>query len=148
MKFKCASLCITTFLLICRAFEVTFHSYFIFYVHDIILFVLVLLMLVYGIIGRRRYIRDLFNRIDRLSVKIINMSFLVILWLLMLIFSIAAIIKVSHYLLTTNLIDLGWEVRDMLYGKHVGVMQYLIQLMPILTYAMFFDLKRKNKHLT
>jgi hypothetical protein len=52
---------------------------------------------------------------------------------------------ISDYLLTLEMNQLGWALRDMLYGKHVGVMQYLIQLMPLLTYAMFFDLKRKNK---
>lgn len=139
---------ITVLFLIIRIIEVIFSLYLVFYIHDIILYVLVSSILIYGLIYRKHYLKELFHRIDRLSVKIVNLSLLVILWLLILIFSIYAIIMISDYLLTLEMNQLGWALRDMLYGKHVGVMQYLIQLMPLLTYAMFFDLKRKNKHLT
>jgi len=135
-------------LLLIRIIEVMFNLYVIFYLHDIILFVLTSTVLVYSVICRMHHLKGLFHRIDRLSVKIVNLSLLVILWLLILIFSIYAIIMISDYLLTLEMNQLGWALRDMLYGKHVGVMQYLIQLMPLLTYAMFSDLKRKNKHLT
>ena len=135
---------ITICLLIIRIIEVIFNLYFMFYIHDIILIVLVLSTLVYGILYRRQYLYELFKRIDRMSIKIVNLVLLILLWFIMFIFSIQGIFRISDYLLTTQMSQLGWGLRDLLYGKLVNVMQYLIQLIPLLVYMTFFNLKKQE----
>lgn len=133
------------FLLIIRTIEMIYNLYFIFYIHDILLIVLFLSIFIYGLIYRKHHLKEMFQRIDRPIVKITNLVLLIILWLFILGFSTYGITRISSYLFSTEISDMGWALRDMLYGKSVNVTPYLIQTMPLLTYAMFYDIKGITK---
>lgn len=135
-------------LTIIRIVEVTYQLHLVFYVHDTLLIVLTAGILLYGVMYRRSYLIEMFHRIDRMSVKIVNLSLLVILGLLMITFSVYVTIEIANYLLTTQMSQLGWALRDKLYGTHVNIGQYLIQLMPLLAYMMFFDIRKKQANQT
>ena len=133
------------FLLIIRTIEMIYNLYFIFYMHDILLIVLFLSIFIYGLIYRKHHLREMFQRIDRPIVKITNLVLLIIVWIIILIFSTFGIIRISSYLFSAEISNMGWDLRDMLYGKTVNVTPYLIQFMPLMTYAMFYDLKSTTK---